>query len=267
MIKPTTIFPTEALCAPKPLPLFLVSLRALGVLFILLLTYALNSLRLFMSAEWGWRWRGKVFQMWARETASVLGMRVKVRGPLPAAPYLIASNHLSYVDIIALATQLDAVFLAKNEVLGWPLLGMIIKGFDALFVDRDDPKDVIRVNREMSRVLGSGKGIVFFPEGTRTEGRDVLPFQPPLFHSAAAAGQPVRYLTIFYKTPRRAPPASRSVCWCGDMDFIPHLKELLEIPTFTCCLTFGSKSLVASKRKDLAGSVWRAAREQFVPVS
>jgi len=231
------------------------------------MAHALNSLRLFMSAEWGWQWRRKVFQMWARETASVLGMRVKVRGPLPEAPYLIASNHLSYVDIIAIATQLDGVFVAKNEVLGWPLLGTIIKGFDALFVDREDPGDLIRVNREMSRVLGDGKGIVFFPEGTSTAGRDVLPFQPPLFHSAAAAGHPVHYLTIFYKTPRSAPPASRSVCWWGDMEFVPHLKELLGIRTFTCSLAFGSGPVVALKRKDLAGSVWRAVREQFVPVS
>lgn len=267
MIKPTAIFPTETLWDSRPLPLFLVTLRAFGVLFVLLLAHALNALRLFMSAEWGWNWRGKVFRMWARETASALGMRVKVRGPLPASPYLIASNHLSYVDIIAIATQLDGVFIAKNEVLGWPLLGAIIKGFDALFVDREDPKDLIRVNREMSRLFKSGKGIVFFPEGTSTSGRDVLPFQPPLFHSAAAAGHPVHYLTIFYKTPRSAPPASRSVCWWGDMEFVSHLKDLLTLRTFTCCLTFGSRPVVSAKRKALAGSVWRAAREQFVPIS
>ena len=267
MIKPSTIFPSDTLWDLKPLPLFLVPFRAIRVLFILLVAHALNALRLFMSVEWGWRWRGKVFRMWARETASALGMRVKVHGDLPEAPYLIASNHLSYVDIIAIATQLDAVFIAKNEILGWPLLGNIVRGFDSLFVERGDPKDLIRVNRAMSHALESGKGIVFFPEGTSTAGSDVLPFQPPLFHSAAAAGHPVHYLTIFYKTPRSAPPASRAVCWWGDMEFVSHLKDLLKIRTFTCCLAFGPRPIVSSRRKDLASNVWRAAREQFVAVA
>jgi len=145
--------------------------RVFLIFSVLALTYFLILFRRFLPPAAGWRWRKIVFRSWARASAFVLGIRISVRGTPPESPYVIISNHLSYVDIIALATRLDAVFIAKKEVEGWPFLGQVIKAFDCIFIDRDDARSAIRVNREMRRRSKAGNGSCFSPEGTSSAGQ------------------------------------------------------------------------------------------------
>ena len=241
--------------------------RIFLIFSVLVLTYLLIFFRRFLLPAAGWRWRKIVFRFWARASAAVLGMRITVRGTPPESPYVIISNHLSYVDIIALATQLDAVFIAKREVEEWPFLGSVIKAFDCIFVDRDNARDAIRVNREIEEAFEGRKGVLFFPEGTSSAGSGILPFNAALFRSAADRLYPVHFVTIFYRTPQTEAPASRSVCWWGDMEFMPHLKDLLRMRTFKARFVFGDRPIRAGQRKDLARQLWEAAQAQFVPVS
>jgi 1-acyl-sn-glycerol-3-phosphate acyltransferase len=241
--------------------------RILLLVSVLALTYLLILFRCFLSPGAGWRWRKIVFRFWARASASVLGMRISVRGTPPESPYVIISNHLSYVDIIALATRLDAVFIAKKEVEGWPFLGSVIKAFDCIFIDRNDARSAIRVNREIEEAFEGRKGVLFFPEGTSSAGAGILPFNSALFRSAADKLYPVHFVTIFYRTPREETPASRSVCWWGDMEFMPHLKDLLRMKSFKARFVFGDRPVRSGLRKDLARQLWEAAQAQFVPVS
>ena len=244
-----------------------VQVRVFLIFSILALTYFLILFRRFLPPGAGWRWRKIIFRFWARASAAVLGMRISVRGTPPESPYVIISNHLSYVDIIALATRLDAVFIAKKEVEEWPFLGRVIKAFDCIFIDRDDARSAIRVNREIENAFNGRKGVLFFPEGTSSAGTGILPFNAALFRSAADRLYPVHFVTIFYRTPREEVPASRSVCWWGDMEFMPHLKDLLRMKTFKARFVFGDRPVRSGQRKDLARQLWQAAQEQFVPVS
>jgi 1-acyl-sn-glycerol-3-phosphate acyltransferase len=242
-------------------------IRVFLIFSVLALTYVLILFRRFLPPAAGWRWRKIVFRFWARSSAAVLGMRISVRGTPPESPYVIISNHLSYVDIIALATRLDAVFIAKKEVEGWPFLGRVIKAFDCIFIDRNDARSAIRVNQEIEAAFEGRKGVLFFPEGTSSAGTGILPFNAALFRSAANRLYPVHFVTIFYRTPREQMPASRSVCWWGDMEFMPHLKDLLRMKTFKARFVFGDRPVRSGQRKDLARQLWQAAQEQFVPVS
>ena len=241
--------------------------RVFLIFSILVLTYFLILFRKLLPPAAGWRWRKIVFRFWARASASVLGMRISVRGTPPESPYVIISNHLSYVDIIALATRLDAVFIAKKEVEDWPFLGRVIKAFDCIFIDRNDGRSAIRVNREIEEAFEGRKGVLFFPEGTSSAGSGILPFNAALFRSAADRLYPVHFVTIFYRTPREEMPASRSVCWWGDMEFMPHLRDLLRMKTFKARFVFGDRPVRAGQRKELARQLWQAAQEQFVPVA
>ena len=221
---------------------------------------------LLVSETASYRWRNFNFQKWARATAGLLGTRIAVNGTPPQAPFFMVSNHLSYMDIVTLASQLDCIFIAKSDVAGWPVLGSLCRSMGTIFVDRNSRKDVLRVNALIQAALAAGKGVLLFPEGTSTAGFEVLPFHSALLEPAARAGYPVSYATLRYQTPASEPPAHLSVCWWGEMTFPSHLYRLLQLTSFDAIVAFGSHSIRADDRKLLAKKLWDAVKEEFVPL-
>src|SRR5262245_23383415 len=212
-------------------------------------------------------WRNFNFRTWARLTKLLLRMRVQAKGIPPHAPFFLVSNHLSYMDIVAFAAQLDCVFIAKSEVARWPVLGLLCRSMGTIFVDRNSRMDVLRVNRLIEQALRSGKGVLLFPEGTSTPGAEVLPFHSALLEPATRQGCPVSFATVSYRTPVGQPPAHLSVCWWGEMSFLAHFYRLLQLESMEATLVFGSYSIRADDRKVLARKLWQAVNEEFIPVA
>src|SRR5262245_51278062 len=92
--------------------------------FFYLLWVSILPLALVSKKASSW-WRDLNFRAWSKLTGAILGMRVAVRGTPPQAPFFLVSNHLSYMDIVAFASQLDCVFIAKSEIANWPVLGLL----------------------------------------------------------------------------------------------------------------------------------------------
>lgn len=212
-------------------------------------------------------WRGRVFRAWARAVARVAGMRVNARGVAPRGPFLLVSNHLSYMDVIALASRLECVFVAKSEVERWPVVGRLCRSVNTIFVNRRNRRSLPRVLDAVSRSLREGPGVVLFAEGTSTGGARVAPFRSSLLEHAARARVPVHFASISYAAPPDGPHACEAVCWWGDMTFLRHLYGLLALPHFDARLAFGGHTVWADDRKVLAGRLWLAVNAQFVPVS
>jgi 1-acyl-sn-glycerol-3-phosphate acyltransferase len=208
-------------------------------------------------------WRSFNFRTWARLTNTLLGMRVEARGTPPQAPFFLVSNHLSYMDIVAFASRLDCVFIAKSEVANWPVLGFLCRSMGTIFVDRNSRLDVLRVNRLIEKALRSGKGILLFPEGTSTPGAEVLPFHSALLEPAVRRGCPVSFATVSYRTPVGQAPSHQSVCWWGKMPFLPHFYRLLQLKSVETTVVFGSHSIRADDRKLLARRLWQAVKDEF----
>ncbi|HZN53706.1 MAG TPA: lysophospholipid acyltransferase family protein, partial [Candidatus Polarisedimenticolaceae bacterium] len=81
---------------------------------------------------------------WGRTLCAILSIRRVVEGRLPSeGVFLVAANHLSYVDILVLGSLYPSVFLAKREIASWPVFGWIARGAGTLFVDREQGKDVV----------------------------------------------------------------------------------------------------------------------------
>jgi 1-acyl-sn-glycerol-3-phosphate acyltransferase len=211
-------------------------------------------------------WRGRFFRAWARAVAHVVGMRVRVRGVAPTGPFLLVSNHLSYMDVVALASRLECVFVAKSEVARWPVVGRLCGSANTLFVNRRNRRSLPRVLDAVKRTLGEGSGVVLFAEGTSTGGARVAPFRPSLLEHAARERVPVHFASISYAAPHAGPHASEAVCWWGDMTFAKHFYGLLMLPHFDASLAFGGHTVWADDRKVLAGRLWLAVNAQFVPV-
>ncbi len=221
---------------------------------------------LLVSEKAAYWWRNFNFRTWAKLTSTLLGMRVVARGAPPQAPFFLVSNHLSYMDIVAFASQQDCVFIAKSEVANWPVLGLLCRSMGTIFVDRSSRLDVLRVNRLIEEALRSGKGVLLFPEGTSTPGAEVLKFHSALLEPAIRQGCPVSFATVSYRTPVGQTPAHRSVCWWGDRSFLPHFYRLLELKSIEATLVFGSHSIRADGRKLLARELWQAVKDEFIAV-
>lgn len=221
---------------------------------------------LAVSSQVTWRWRNRVFRAWARGVVRAFGIRIAVQGRPPHTPFLLVANHLSYLDVVLLASQLDAVFVAKDEVARWPVLGALAGGMRTIFVDRDNRRDVARVGRLIEGYLNEGQGMVLFSEGTSTRGEAVLPFKPALLEVATREGIPVSYATLGYRTAADDVPAHLSVCWWGAMTFLPHFWGLMRLREISASVSFGDHAICAADRKALAAELRRAVADNFTPV-
>jgi len=199
----------------------------------------------------GNRWRNLWFRRWARGVCRIVGVTTTVDG-VPPQDALIVSNHVSYIDIPVLASHVDAVFVAKAEILEWPLIGRVCKGIDTIFIDRNSKRDVVKVGEEMEARLAAGLGVVFFPEGTSSSGESVLPFKPSLLEVAARDMVPVHCATVRYSVPDNEPPATESVAWAGDTHFVRHAFGLLQLSGIRARIVFSADPVVDADRKRLA---------------
>ena len=212
-------------------------------------------------------WRDRVMHWWARASLSVLRVRVQQRGPVPRGGCLLVGNHLSYLDVLVLASIRPLSFLAKSEVARWPVLGVMARIAGVRFIVRADRRDLPRVAAELAAELAAGHGVTFFPEGTSSDGAQVLPFRPALLASAAAEQRPVHWVALGYATPAGSPPAAQSVCWWGDMTFLPHLAGLLRLPSVLATVDFGPAPIAGSDRKELARALQAAIAARRIAVA
>lgn len=139
-------------------------------------------------------------QRWARGVLRIFGLGLQVDGsPQGGGPLLLVGNHVSWVDIYAYLAVVDARFVAKSEVRSWPVIGWFASRLGTIFVDRDRPRDAVRVGQAIADGLRDGASIVVFPEGTTSDGTRVLPFSPVLFAPACDLGVPVQPVAIRYE--------------------------------------------------------------------
>ncbi|MFY9608812.1 MAG: lysophospholipid acyltransferase family protein [Blastocatellia bacterium] len=241
-----------------------IALSALTLAIYAVLLFGLAVIR--RSSRRRARWRALMLHKWAQTTAFILGLSIDASCNAPAAPFLLVSNHLSYVDVVVLASRLECLFVAKKEVESWSIIGALCRGVGTVFIDRSNRRDLARVNGEIAQALEDGRGVILFAEGTSTKGSSVLPFRSSLLEAAARRGFPVSYAAVSYRVLADDPPASGSVCWWGDMTFGSHFAALLRLRRIQATVSFGSDGIRADDRKTLADRLWFEVNRLFVPV-
>ena len=158
----------------------------------------------------------------------ILGIGLDARGPRLQGAGALVANHASWLDIFALNARRNVYFVSKAEVSGWPGIGFLARLAGTVFITRD-PRAAVEQKRVFEERLLHGHRLLFFPEGTSTDGQRVLPFKPTLF--AAFFGDPLRHqmalqaVTVIWHAPAGADP--RFYGWWGDMGFGPHLLKVL----------------------------------------
>jgi 1-acyl-sn-glycerol-3-phosphate acyltransferase len=203
---------------------------------------------------------------WARIAAFILGLKIDASCNAPAVPFLLVSNHLSYVDVVVFASRLECFFVAKKDVESWPIIGSLCRNFGTIFIDRTNRRDLARANDQIAQALEDGRGVILFAEGTSSKGSTVLPFRSSLLEAAAKRMFRVSYAAVSYRVLAEDPPASLSVCWWGDMTFGSHFAALLRLRRIQSTVSFGSREIRADDRKVLAERLWFEVNRLFVPV-
>jgi 1-acyl-sn-glycerol-3-phosphate acyltransferase len=231
------------------------------------LTWLTGNALLWRSPRPRAAWRRSMFRLWGRSILRAVGAELTVVGAPPAAPGMLVANHLSYLDVPVLAACLPPVFVSKAEVRHWPAIGRMSRAMGTVFVQRERKRELPAINRAIAATLAQGDSIAVFPEGTSTNGSRVAPFRAPLLAEAARGGLPVHYATLRYETLTGDPPASTAVCWWGDMQFAPHVLELLGLRGIRAQVVVGADPVLDQNRKLLAEKLWRAVDQIFIPIA
>ncbi len=175
----------------------------------------------------------------------MLGFNVVVKGEISRkTPTLFVANHISYIDIIAFGSILEASFIAKAEIRDWPLFGLLARLQRTLFVERRG-RHAAKQRDEIGLRLEAGDNLILFPEGTSCNGQRVLPFKSALFSVAEQSNGDVpltiQPVSVAY-TQLDGIPLRRALrphyAWYGDMTLVPHLIEMLGIGKVTIEINF-----------------------------
>lgn len=127
-------------------------------------------------------------QYWHRAICWVFGIKTVSNGqPHGGAQVIFMSNHLSYMDIPMLGSLIRASFVAKQEVASWPLFGFISRFQQTAFIERKRTA-IATAKNALQAMVGDGKNLIIFPEGTSTDGRTVYDFKSSLFSLALGTG-------------------------------------------------------------------------------
>lgn len=139
-----------------------------------------------------------VARHWFRLVQGVLGVRRIVRGVPADGPVLVAANHISWLDIVVLGSDVGTCFVSKSEVASWPVVGWLARQGGTLFIHRGRHESAERIAHDMTLRLARRGRLLFFPEGTTSDGTAVRRFKNRLFQPALAAAAPVQPVAIRY---------------------------------------------------------------------
>lgn len=168
---------------------------------------------------------------WCRASVSLCGLRLWVRGkPAMAHGIVMATNHVSYLDIPVLGSLFHGTFVAKSDVARWPLFGFLAKLQRTVFIRRD-PGFALEGVQVLKERLSRGERLILFPEGTSSNGLGVLPFKSSMFaavHSKDMTIDPlVQPVSIAYARYADGGPLNDGLqdayAWHGDMTLFDHL--------------------------------------------
>jgi 1-acyl-sn-glycerol-3-phosphate acyltransferase len=159
-----------------------------------------------------------------------MGLQTRLVGKYPERGVVI-SNHLGYLDIIAIAALQRCVFVSKAELQEVPVLGWMTTMAGTVYVERGRGGSALRAKSGML-AADAGLPVVFFPEGTTSNGEQVLKFHSGLLAQAMDAGQPVTAAYVRYRLTEDNGPGvtvADDVCYWGDVSMWGHIFRLLSL--------------------------------------
>ncbi len=170
---------------------------------------------------------------WLRRFGTIVNLHVIKEGELPERRAMLISNHISWLDIIVIGQYLPACFVAKSDISSWPVIGYLARQGGTVFIRRGDKQHIRATAEKMAWLLKQSGNIVAFPEGTTTQGDEVLHFHSSLFQPALLTKSAIQPVALQYQG-----AAKETAPFVGDDAFVPHLIKMLAMDKIEVQLNF-----------------------------
>lgn len=177
------------------------------------------------------KYRFMVMRWWAKSILFTLGFIVKRNKITLVDNFILMPNHRSYVDIFLMGAFAPSAFIAKAELLDWPVIGTALKHCKAIMVKRESLKSMIDTMEAIAKSIKSGIPVTLFPEGTTTFGPGTKLFKSGSFKIASELNVPVIPCAICYY--------DRNHAWVGDDTFLSHFIRQMWKPVSRVEVKFG----------------------------
>ena len=182
--------------------------------------------------------QARAVEVWARGMLAIIGIEVRVKGHPAAGPVLMASNHISWLDILVMHAACHCRFVAKSEIRNWPLVGVLTTGGGSLYIERASNRDAMRVVHQMAEALQQGQVLAVFPEGGTGDGITLLPFHANLLQAAIAVDAPIQPIALQFLD-AQTQQVSLAPCYHHDDTLLSSLWRTLCAPPLLAQVRYG----------------------------
>lgn len=172
--------------------------------------------------------RREILRWWSAKLARIAGVATRVEGTAPGASEIgamVAANHVSWLDMFVVSGVRPTRFIAKSEIRDWPIAGWIAERAGTIFIRRERRRDTARINDLVHAALLEGDCVGLFPEGTTTEGDQLLKFHSSLFEPAVANRAHVHPAAIRYEHADGS--LCRAMAFVGELSFMQSLSLVM----------------------------------------
>lgn len=214
--------------------LYRLPLLSLHIVYAILLLLFFVRHRPRQMNERDWRF----INHWTRGFCRILNIHITIHGTPIKDPALYVANHISWHDIAVLHAVLPVCFIAKHEIRRWPLVGWLAYRGGTLFIHRGARDAFYKLRKTLHTCLQARQNVLFFPEGTTTNGRHLLRFKYRLFGPGIEQQRPLQAIALRYKHSER-------ITFIGEEPFLSHLlrtlgekridAEIFFCPAIDCC--------------------------------
>jgi len=189
---------------------------------------------------------------WSLRMLQLCGMRLVVHndGARLDEGVLVVANHISWIDIYVINAWRPTPFLSKAEIRKWPVVGWCAEQLGTVFIQREKRSDAKRIMHDLAERLNAGERMCVFPEGTTSDGVQLLPFHANMFQAAVSASRPVQPVCMMYEDSQGR--QSTAPAYIGEMSLGESLDALLSGGPLTAHVYVGAPIAPGADRRLLA---------------
>nr|WP_249115967.1 lysophospholipid acyltransferase family protein [Azoarcus sp. L1K30] len=206
--------------------------------------------------------RLRLRQRWSQGLLDILGITLEHGGATVTPGCMLVANHVSWVDIFVINALAPTAFISKHEVRSWPVIGWLAARSETVFLRRGSRGHAKIVNAEIAGLLDAGRNVAVFPEGTTTDGSQVLHFHAALLQPAIEASRPLQTLALRYRDADGNP--SCAPAYDGELSLGECLRNILSHRRLVACIAVDTPipTTSDSRRRELALATrnWIAGR-------
>ena len=205
------------------------------------------------------KWRRCLVKIWAIYLLKILRIKVFIHGDLAYLmnhhSFLLVSNHISWLDIHVLNAIRPVTFVAKADVSSWPIFGYLAQIIGTIFIKRERLSDIKKVIQAIKKEIKSLGVVAIFPEGTSSDGQQILPFKSNLFQSAVDAKCDVLPVRLMYEERGRY---TDKVAFIGYMTLIDSINNVLSSNSIDVIVDIRQPLAAHADRYDLCARAYES---------